>query len=296
MYRTNPNPETDPWVITGAMKVNRLLTRAEQADIVRNAGREPQQIQEGDIVTDDVVNSINQEIESAPKFSLRDNQGNPLNQDGTLKLEKIKSVDDLTEEDFTNAFRNVELPAIPKNVDDAIGANGKTVVIKKNIFEKNWNAHKFTSAESKKVLNEALYNTDLVGHTQPTKKPNHWVIIKLDDKSPITILEVNDNKGNVEVVGWYTLDERNLGRIKRQAERNGGELIMLTPKDDKVESLSTPPLSSTANVANSSETSKGSGPKYSMISIQIEKHHHSVRSTRLKTHTLVVRMLLPLQR
>lgn len=71
MYRTNPNPETDPWVITGAMKVNRLLTRAEQADIVRNAGREPQKIQEGDIVTDDVVNSINQEIAAAPKFSLK---------------------------------------------------------------------------------------------------------------------------------------------------------------------------------------------------------------------------------
>lgn len=71
MYRTNPNPETDPWVITGAMKVNRLLTRAEQADIVRKAGREPQKIQEGDIVTDDVVNSINQEIAAAPKFSLK---------------------------------------------------------------------------------------------------------------------------------------------------------------------------------------------------------------------------------
>lgn len=71
MYRTNPNPETDPWVITGAMKVNRILTRAEQAELVKNAGREPQQIQEGDIVTDDVVNSINQEIAAAPKFSLR---------------------------------------------------------------------------------------------------------------------------------------------------------------------------------------------------------------------------------
>lgn len=78
MYRTNPNPETDPWVITGAMKVNRILTRAEQADLVSKAGREPQQIQEGDIVTDDVVNSINQEIAAAPKFSLKD--------------EKIKSV------------------------------------------------------------------------------------------------------------------------------------------------------------------------------------------------------------
>lgn len=539
MYRTNPNPETDPWVITGAMKVNRILTRAEQAELVKNAGREPQQIQEGDIVTDDVVNSINQEIADAPKFSLKvyhgsgadftefdfdhmgegagsqvfgwggyvtsskkigksyveltrkkptyfyngmelsedylhsillnkvgrdnakilddflynlkkygvseaksilrkgdyayfknllkgtrgsirsgyqnkvdaaelilaprnirvkkykgnlyevdipddngsnyldwdkplsknqqdaireglehlgvgiktleskgqslertgenvynstlyigltgteydlpektkgiskflssvgftgikykagrnfggakkgdtnyvifkpedmritehtkfslkDNQGNPLNQDGTLKLDKIKSVDELTDEDFTSAFRNVELPAIPKNMDAAIGANGKPVVIKKNIFEKNWNAHKFTPAESKKVLNDALYNTDLVGHTQPTKKPNHWVAIKLDDKSPITVLEVNDNKDNVEVVGWYTLDERNLGRIKRQAERNGGELIMLTPKDDKVESLSTPPLSSAAKIDNSSETAKENGEKFSL--------------------------------
>lgn len=261
MYRTNPNPETDPWVITGAMKVNRILTRAEQAELVKNAGREPQQIQEGDIVTDDVVNSINQEIADATKFSLKDNQENPLNQDGTLKLDKIKSVDELTDEDFTSAFRNVELPAIPKNVDAAIGANGKPIVIKKNIFEKNWNAHKFTPAESKKVLNDALYNTDLVGHTQPTKKPNHWVAIKLDDKSPITVLEVNDNKNNVEVVGWYTLDERNLGRIKRQAERNGGELIMLTPKDDKVESLSTPPLSSAANIINSFETTKENGEK-----------------------------------
>lgn len=71
MYRTNPNPETDPWVITGAMKVNRILTRAEQAELVKNAGREPQQIQEGDIVNDDVVNSINQEIADAPKFSLK---------------------------------------------------------------------------------------------------------------------------------------------------------------------------------------------------------------------------------
>lgn len=508
MYRTNPNPETDPWVITGAMKVNRLLTRAEQADIVRKAGREPQQIQEGDIVTDDVVNSINQEIAAAPKFSLKvyhgsgadftefdfdhmgegagsqsfgwggyvtsskkigksyatlmdndpskayyriqrsngtrfakkyptlesflhgdkqiamndkfteqekidyynemkklaepyhnlyevnipddngsnyldwygknseipqqmldnltaelerkgwkrkdlpsmirftdsydnivinpnatgadlyeelnvafkspkeaseilskagfvgvkypagtimggakkgdvnyvifkpedmqivehekfsvksnvDNQGNPLNQDGTLKLDKIKSVDELTDEDFTNATRNVQLPPVPQNMDAAIGANGKPVIIKKNIFEKNWNAHKFTPAESRKVLSEALYNTDLVGRSQPTKKPNHWVAIKLDEKSPITVLEVNDNKDNVEVVGWYTLDERNLGRIKRQAERNGGELIMLS-LNDKVESLSTPSLNSAANIANPSETSKGNGEKFSL--------------------------------
>jgi len=83
MYRTNPNPETDPWVITGAMKVNRILTRAEQAELVKNAGREPQQIQEGDIVTDDVVNSINQEIADAPKFSLKVYHGSGAEENNT---------------------------------------------------------------------------------------------------------------------------------------------------------------------------------------------------------------------
>lgn len=34
-------------------------------------------------------------------------------------------------------------------------------------------------------------------------------------------------------------DERNLQRIKRQAEREGGELLMLS-SNDKVESLSSP--------------------------------------------------------
>ncbi len=172
-------------------------------------------------------------------YVLTDNQGNPVNEDGTLKVEEVKSVDELTDEDFSAPTRNVQLPALPQNVDAAIGANGKPVIIKKNIFEKNWNAHRFPFKEIRAILNAALYNTDLVGQTQPNNKPLHWVAIKIDDKSPIVVLEVNENKDNIEIVGWYTLDERNLNRIKRQAEKNGGELVMLSPMD-KVESLSTP--------------------------------------------------------
>ena len=44
-YRTNPNPLTDPWIITGAMKVNRVLTKEEVDEIVRKAGREPQPVE-----------------------------------------------------------------------------------------------------------------------------------------------------------------------------------------------------------------------------------------------------------
>lgn len=44
-YRTNPNPATDPWIITGAMKVNRVLTKAEVDEIVKKAGRTPQEVE-----------------------------------------------------------------------------------------------------------------------------------------------------------------------------------------------------------------------------------------------------------
>lgn len=60
IYRTNPNPETDPWVITGAMKVNRLLTPSEVDEMVIAAGRTPQLRQEG-AVTDADVGQFNEE-------------------------------------------------------------------------------------------------------------------------------------------------------------------------------------------------------------------------------------------
>lgn len=40
-YRTNPNPDTVPWVITGAMRVNRILTDKETDAICRANGVEP---------------------------------------------------------------------------------------------------------------------------------------------------------------------------------------------------------------------------------------------------------------
>lgn len=505
MYRTNPNPETDPWVITGAMKVNRILTRAEQAELVKNAGREPQQIQEGDIVTDDVVNSINQEIANAPKFSLKvyhgsgadftefdfdhmgegegsqafgwggyvtsskkigksyatmmdndpskayyriqrsngtrfakkyptlesflhgdkriamndkfteqekidfynemkklaepyhnlyevdipedngsnyldwdkplskeqqnaireglehlgvdikkleskgqslertgenvynstlyigltgteydlpertkgiskflssvgftgikykagrnfggakkgdtnyvifipedmkitehtkfslkDNQGNPLNQDGTLKLDKIKSVDELTDEDFLHPTRNVELPKLPKKIADAIGTEGKPVVIKKNIFERNYMRHKDVTPElSKAIFKSALYNPDLYGQNQKKTRPYNWVLINTKDENGnnrTVLLEVNPNKDNVEIVHWHFVNDKNLGLIKKQAIREGDQVLILpSEKSEEVGGLSnlTDDLSA-AKIDNSSETAKKNGEK-----------------------------------
>lgn len=47
-YRTNPRPDTVPWVITGQMKVNRLLSDDEVNEILRKNGVEPIHRQGGD--------------------------------------------------------------------------------------------------------------------------------------------------------------------------------------------------------------------------------------------------------
>lgn len=67
-YRTNPNPETDPWIITGAMKVNRLLTPTEVDEMVEKAGREPQRRQEG-AVSDAEIKNLNAQYELADKMA-----------------------------------------------------------------------------------------------------------------------------------------------------------------------------------------------------------------------------------
>jgi hypothetical protein len=48
-YRTNPNPDTVPWVITGAMKVNRILNDSEVNEILRQKGIKPMKRQGGPI-------------------------------------------------------------------------------------------------------------------------------------------------------------------------------------------------------------------------------------------------------
>lgn len=60
-YRTNPNPETDPWIITGAMRVKRLLTPSEVDKMVKDAGREPQPRQNG-AITDEQISTLNEEF------------------------------------------------------------------------------------------------------------------------------------------------------------------------------------------------------------------------------------------
>lgn len=157
-----------------------------------------------------------------------DMQGNLLDENGELKLEKVNSIDDITDDDFNNPTRNIELPAIPQRINDAIGADGKGVIIKKNIFEKNKKSHReLTPTQSRDIIKEALYNATLYGQNQKETRPYNWILIHNKDKNSSILIEVNNSKNNVEVINWHYLNDNSLERKKRQAIREGGRILTL---------------------------------------------------------------------
>ena len=172
-----------------------------------------------------------------------DNQGNPVDADGKLIVDEVNSIDEITDEDFETPTRNVQLPAIPENVANAIGANGRPVVIKKNVFEKNGNTHvELEPEDSRNILRSALYNPNLVGSTQPIRRPDYKVAIRTGEKNAVVVLDVYQEKDFVEIVGWRMVNEKGLAKMQRQAEMEGGQFLILSPNDGSAAALSALPL------------------------------------------------------
>ena len=101
--------------------------------------------------------------ETAKPAPKADRQGNPVDEAGNLKVETVKTVSEMTDEDFTAPKRNVQLPQLPANVDAAIGADGRPVVIKRNIFARNHDKHGDVSPEQGREKNSPTPSRPLPG-------------------------------------------------------------------------------------------------------------------------------------
>ncbi len=157
-----------------------------------------------------------------------DNQGNPVDTDGNLIVVPVASIDEITNQDFETPTRTIALPTLPENVSNAIGTNGRPVIIKKNVFEKNHKNHKDLSpADSREILKQTLFNPNLYGQNQKASRPYNWILIHLADPNTAVIIEVNENKENVEIVNWHYLRGESLEQKKKQAIKEGGLILTL---------------------------------------------------------------------
>ena len=110
-YRTNPNPDTVPWVITGAIKVNRLLDDFEVNEILKQNGIEPIHRQGGDKTLSELgLTNVNEDLRTRYAFSYpkedkikyngfviqcNDNVYTLTNKKGTtMTLDKVDSMED----------------------------------------------------------------------------------------------------------------------------------------------------------------------------------------------------------
>ena len=103
-YRTNANPATDPWIITGAMKVTRILKPSEVDEMVRAAGREPQLREEG-AVTDGQVEALNEQLGLSKADTTveeaKERKAEELADKLGVKVRIVKDTEELTDSDDT---------------------------------------------------------------------------------------------------------------------------------------------------------------------------------------------------
>ena len=121
-YRTNPNPDTVPWVITGAMKVTRILTDEETDALCRAAGVEPMKRQGGPID----LSKYGLKAGDTTQFSLKSGDEGATFEENGVKY-SIKSLrHDITEgrmfDDLVTAkvFNQKEADLLKQNLDKLV--------------------------------------------------------------------------------------------------------------------------------------------------------------------------------
>lgn len=135
---------------------------------------------------------------------------------------------EIPDEDFDNPSWSVLLPPLTHEAVEKIGTNDRMVVIKKEVFEKNRKHHQeLSSDDSRKVLNAALTEADLIINDKPSNKPNYWIIVNLNkDENAVINVDVDSVKSFIEVVGWRKVRDRSVEQIKNRAIREGGQILI----------------------------------------------------------------------
>lgn len=156
-----------------------------------------------------------------------DKSGNPINNDGSYLVESLHSAEEINDSDFENPTRNIVLPELSDETANAIGAVGRTVLIKKSIFEKSKREHKeLTPEECRRAIQAALTETTHLINDKPVTKPNYWVLVRVGDKNALVTIDTDPQKKYVEVVGWRSVRNESLEQIKNRALREGGQVLI----------------------------------------------------------------------
>lgn len=131
-----------------------------------------------------------------------------------------------TMDDYKQPTRDYTLPSISADTAAQLGVENKPVLLKKNIIEKNKTHHpELKLEEYNEILANTLYRSDYILQVQKQAKPNYFTFVK-EDGGKITVLEMNTNKENFEVVSFFKVDKKRIETYKNKTIREGGEILI----------------------------------------------------------------------
>jgi len=82
-------------------------------------------------------------------------------------------------------------------------------------------------------------------------------------------------KSDTEIVGWRRIDAHGLQKIQKQAQREGGQILILSPNNGSAAALSALPSSLHSKGSNNFGTAKENGGKTHFCGIMIKIFSHA---------------------
>ena len=139
--------------------------------------------------------------------------------DGIIVLE-IKSLLDLTDEDFYNMQNSFKLPPIRTKVWTDKFKDNKPVLLKKRINDKQQKDHTNFRGKDREIINNALTEADQILHCKHNTKPFYYSIVKNGERFDVVNIDTDPNKQYNEIVDWRRVYSKDIERMKRQAIKN----------------------------------------------------------------------------
>jgi hypothetical protein len=132
--------------------------------------------------------------------------------------------------------------------------------LQKVLGRKRGNYFRFYCTEMTiRQIAESYNDIIFVRQSQPQSKKHYWLTIKNNnDKNSIVVVDVFPTKDNIEIVRWRYVDKRGMEKLKRQAECEGGQILILSPDNRSAAALSV----LTSDLSTDNDTKNNNTDKY----------------------------------
>lgn len=137
-----------------------------------------------------------------------------------VEVQEVKSLLDLTDEDFYNRNNSFKLPPIKTKVWTDKFKDNKPVLLKKRINDKQQKDHTNFIGKDREIINNALTSTDQIFHCKHNTKPFYYSIVKNGDRYDVVNIDTDPNKPYNEIVDWRRVYAKDIERMKRQEIKN----------------------------------------------------------------------------